>query len=187
MQDDPIGPNPGGLCMCGCGGLAPLAPSTLKNGNVKGQPQRYIHGHNGPRRIPGALYRLEHRGHDTPCWIWNLTTNYAGYGIQSRWKGYSRLAYKALWVREHGPVPDGHQLDHLCRQTDCVRSSHLEVVTPAVNSRRSSRTKLTEAQVIEIRRLSAGGARRIDLAAVYGVDARSISNVCHRVTWKDVA
>lgn len=47
-------PNPSGLCMCGCGGLTPIAPvNSTKKGYVKGAPIRYIKGHNAPRgRLP---------------------------------------------------------------------------------------------------------------------------------------
>lgn len=35
-----------------------------------------------------------------------------------------------------GPVPDGYDLDHLCRNTLCVHPLHLEPVPPAVNVQR---------------------------------------------------
>jgi hypothetical protein len=35
-----------------------------------------------------------------------------------------------------GPVPEGLELDHLCRVTTCVRPSHLEPVTTGENVRR---------------------------------------------------
>lgn len=41
-----IGPNPSGLCMCGCGQPAPIATYTARReGWVKGQPKRFICGH----------------------------------------------------------------------------------------------------------------------------------------------
>lgn len=40
------GPNPSGLCLCGCGEKTPLAPRTSREkGWVRGQPIRYILGH----------------------------------------------------------------------------------------------------------------------------------------------
>lgn len=44
MHDDSSGPNPSGLCMCGCGEATPLAPRT-RRGLVKDQPVRYLNGH----------------------------------------------------------------------------------------------------------------------------------------------
>lgn len=53
--EDPRGYTPpanleAGFCQCGCGGLAPLAPRNEKRkGWSKGQPVKFIHGHNGPK------------------------------------------------------------------------------------------------------------------------------------------
>lgn len=35
-----------------------------------------------------------------------------------------------------GPIPEGMQLDHLCRVRHCVNPAHLEVVTQQENMRR---------------------------------------------------
>lgn len=49
-----------GLCECGCGQPAPIAPfSNKKRGWVKGQPLRFVHGHN---RVPNR-YRFTVHDH----------------------------------------------------------------------------------------------------------------------------
>ena len=48
QKDRPIGPNPSGLCMCGCGRRTKIATkSDRRHGHVMGQPFRFIHGHSG--------------------------------------------------------------------------------------------------------------------------------------------
>jgi hypothetical protein len=68
----------------------------------------------------------------TSCWLWTRGLNNHGYGrFQS---GYAhRYAYECLV----GPIPDGQELDHLCRVPQCVNPAHLEAVTHRVNSLRS--------------------------------------------------
>lgn len=67
-------------------------------------------------------------------------------GAQRSKKGYGAVEYQGrLWfthrlIFEHfvGPVPEGMQLDHLCRNPRCCNFSHLEVVTQAENLRRGN-------------------------------------------------
>jgi len=74
----------------------------------------------------------------TDCWQWIASLTHKGYAlfhVGSKKDGTNRmatahlLAYKTLV----GPVPDGKQLDHLCRNRGCVNPSHLEPVTGSEN------------------------------------------------------
>lgn len=76
------------------------------------------------------------------CWEW--TASFGSHGYGSFWPGKDadgknlpmvtapRYAYELLV----GAVPEGLQIDHLCRNRRCVRPAHLEVVTPGENVRR---------------------------------------------------
>jgi hypothetical protein len=48
-----------------------------------------------------------------------------------------RYAHRVAYERMVGPVPDGLQLDHLCRNRMCVNPQHLEPVTAGENTRRA--------------------------------------------------
>lgn len=74
----------------------------------------------------------------TKCWEWTAHKSKLGYGVM-------RYGPRALGVREAhiiayeiftGPVPEGKELDHLCRNRGCVNPSHLEPVTHHENMRR---------------------------------------------------
>ena len=73
-------------------------------------------------------------GHDfmtTECWLWE-GAKIEGYGIIRR-KGKAIRVHRLIWSAFKGVVPNGKELDHLCRNTLCVRPDHLEAVTHKEN------------------------------------------------------
>jgi hypothetical protein len=77
-----------------------------------------------------------------PCWWWTACINPdTGYG--TFWDGKVLSAHR--WSYEHfiGPIPEGLQVDHLCRVRRCVNPNHLEPVSLAENVRRGSRANQT--------------------------------------------
>jgi hypothetical protein len=75
------------------------------------------------------------------CWMWRGGLTGAGYGVfstGSRPKGTlrSKLAHRYAYELLVGPIATGKHLDHLCRETACVRPAHLEPVSPRDNTLR---------------------------------------------------
>ena len=80
----------------------------------------------------------------TGCWNWQGTITPAGTGygnlqVAGRAQRAHRIAYE-IFV---GPIPEGLQLDHLCRNKRCVNPGHLEPVTAAENKRRDHASRGT--------------------------------------------
>jgi hypothetical protein len=69
------------------------------------------------------------------CWLWTSSLNRYGYA-EMKINGRSRMAHRVAYELLVGPIPDGLQLDHLCRVRYCVNPAHLEPVTSAENTRR---------------------------------------------------
>lgn len=66
------------------------------------------------------------------CWIWTGATNDGGYG-QLRADDRVQYAHRLAYETFVGPIPDGLQIDHLCRTRLCVNPAHLEPVTQREN------------------------------------------------------
>lgn len=68
------------------------------------------------------------------CWLWTASLC-KGYGqIGQGQRGLRPLeAHRASWLIHRGPIPDGTEIDHLCRNRACVNPDHLEPVPHRTN------------------------------------------------------
>jgi hypothetical protein len=175
------------LCGCGCGGEAGVYPRTHSRlGIVKGAPRKYLPNHNRNGRVTDHGFAVEDRRYKTPCHLWLGSFNQHGYGLMKVGRS-SRAAHKVYWEREHGPVPDGLELDHLCKVRGCVRLDHLEPVTHTENVRRSDLAKVTATEVQEIQAAAALGLNKSELARRFGVSRVTITAVLSGTHWTDPA
>jgi hypothetical protein len=112
-------------CECGCGSPAPLASQTdPKRGWVKGQPLRFVHGHN--RR--GKQNSVEHRAKIS-------TSNLGRKGFDSgsshpNWKG-DQAGYEAIhiYLNDHFPKVG------ICDECKHPRRTHYALITGRSYSR----------------------------------------------------
>jgi hypothetical protein len=116
------------------------------------------------------------------CWFWTGQTNRGGYGVHCK-----SVAHRIGWELTRGPIPmdkDKCFVLHTCDNRRCVNPNHLYLGSKKENGRDSSvrkryehrrgesatRSKLTEAQVLEIRRLCAiPGANKSEVARQFGI------------------
>ena len=73
----------------------------------------------------------------TVCWNWTASTN-GRYGVIRTPDRGGQVAHRVMWEETVGLVPEGLELDHLCKNKLCVNPDHLEPVTRAENIRRGT-------------------------------------------------
>lgn len=202
---------PHGYCMCGCGKLAPVAAkNSYTVGWIKGQPKRYVRGHQNRRPLAKRFWeKVDRRGPDE-CWLWIANTNASGYGtvVAAR---HSQLAHRIAWELENGSVPDGLCVLHRCdvnypvgdlTNRRCVNPAHLWLGTvgdntrdmvakgrnyaPRLSGESNPSSKLTEQDVRDIRSLAASGVSRRAIAEKFGISYFHVFNVIRRETWKHI-
>ena len=135
------------------------------------------------------------------CWLWcGGSFTDGGYGL-FHVDGKIVRAHRYSYLLEHGSIPKGQVVMHLCDEPSCVRPTHIQAGTHADNTadmmakRRGKyvvrsgdahpRATLTSAIVEEARQLyRAGGATIASLADRYGVSRTTLGDALRGVTWR---
>jgi hypothetical protein len=108
----------------------------------------------GDSRIP---HRYWEKVTELPngCWQWDGHRSPGGYG-QCKAKALTGqrviVAHRMFYLVLVGPIPDGLQLDHLCRHPSCVNPSHMEIVTARENTLRGTSMVAQNAQKTHCKR-----------------------------------
>lgn len=81
------------------------------------------------------------------CWLWLAAVDWDGYGqFWDKEKRLNKRSHRFAYEVEFGEIPDGLQIDHLCRTRNCCNPLHLEAVTPKVNTLRGESIQAKNAQ-----------------------------------------
>lgn len=122
----------------------------------------------------------------TGCWDWCGKIDKNGYGRKC--VNYKYLgAHRYMYEKFVGGIPRGMQIDHLCQNKKCVNPEHMEVVTPAENTRRAKTTKLTAKTVKEIRNMyKTSDLPQWKIGKLFGIDQSHVSDIVNNHRWVGV-
>lgn len=120
----------------------------------------------------------------TGCWNWLLGKNPKGYGRELR-NGKNGYAHIHSYLDHGGTVPEGFELDHLCRNPGCINPEHLEPVPPRINNRRGKSTKLTQEKVNDIRQryVNPSYGQRVGLMKEFGIGSTQLWRIIKKESW----
>lgn len=158
--------------------------------------------------IDRVMSRIE-RITETGCWIFMGAVNDCGYGIVGkggRGSGNDR-AHRITYSHFTGQIPDGMFVCHHCDVPACCNPDHLFIGTNQDNVRDMRRkgrgsnpprnshvigaahpgSKLSELDVIDIRRRREAGETLQSIADRYAISNPYVLSIVRRQAWKHVA
>lgn len=153
-------------------------------------------GYEITRAAPGAplkwlIAHAWHEGDDCLPWPFGSAETYSAVWLGGRFT----KAHRVMCELRNGPPDDSMMARHTCGNARCVNPNHLIWGTATENSAdraahgtdlkgsASPVAKLTEDQVLEIRRRRDSGEKIDDLAAEFGVSRSNIGLIGQRKTW----
>lgn len=126
-----------------CGAIRLLAHPERANGMCRVCAARVGSQAAAAQAVPaGERFMSFVEAQEDGCWAWRGDLQRNGYGSFTS-RGTSYRAHRFAYEMFVGAIPDGLQLDHLCRVRHCVNPEHLEPVTARENARRAMRTHCT--------------------------------------------
>lgn len=88
---------------------------------------------------------------DEGCWEWQGYIAQNGYG-RFQWEGRESYPHRFAHERFVGQIPEGFDIDHLCRNRRCVNPTHLEAVPRIVNAQRGEHPNVVQGRLGHCRR-----------------------------------
>ena len=138
-------------------------------------------------------------GSPDECWEWQASKKF-GYGKYYRIGGGYDRAHRIAWQMVNGPIPEGLLILHKCNNPACVNFTHLYLGTHKDNARdrtehgvwienrprgsQHGNSKLTESDVLEIRKLYNKGIGSRALGRIFKITKTQILNIVNRRQWK---
>ena len=123
-------------------------------------------------------------GAQDECWLWTMSIGSHGYGQTSYGGKRVRTAHRLAYELTHGPLPAGMHVLHNCDERRCCNPAHMRLGTNEENiadkvarGRTHSTSKLTAAQVAEIKARVEAGEVQAALAREFGVQDSTIVRI----------
>jgi hypothetical protein len=131
------------------------------------------------------------------CWNWTGSFDTRGYG-QIVVCGTLHSTHRIAYILYHGRIPGKLHILHSCDNRACIKREHLRAGTDEENrlekiakkrhdfGENHAKAKLTEVQVLEIRKKHSHGTGVMLLSKEYDVHWNTIHAIISRKTWRHI-
>ena len=132
------------------------------------------------------------------CWEWSggRSHNYGQLRVHEAWGDSPVYAHRVSYLLNHGPIPSDVKVCHTCDNPPCCNPAHLFLGDDLANLRdmankdrcaygeRNGMSRLTESNIIAIRKMKANGIRQSDIAKKFGISDPHVSDIVRGKKWR---
>lgn len=134
---------------------------------------------------------------DEDCWNWTGTRDKDGYGLCKHLK-FQLRAHRVSYLLHRGELDGALEVAHSCDNPRCVNPSHLSLQTRLENMQgcrdrgryrvglNHHMARLTELDVVEIRRLDHAGMKQRDIGIKFDITPGYVSDIVTRKSRRHV-
>lgn len=86
--------------------------------------------------VESRVARLSKVDETSGCWVWGGSKDKDGYGkVRVKFPNgrVAYLAHRMTFMHFVGDIPDGKEVDHICKNTSCINPAHLRLLTHREN------------------------------------------------------
>lgn len=87
-----------------------------------------------------------------------------------------KFLHRIEWEKVNGPVPEGYELDHICRNRGCCNTAHLQLLSTQEHKVKTNRERYAERTDV-IKSAILKGERLMSIAAQHGVTYATVSRI----------
>ena len=134
------------------------------------------------------------------CWEWKGSRHWKWKYGHFKLNGKTISSHKVFYEMSKGKIPEGLLVLHKCDNPPCVNPNHLFLGTNDDNMKdmatkgrsadnqgsKNPKAKLTENDVIQIRKLHKEGVSGAELGRLFGVVKETIYDICSGKRWNHI-
>jgi hypothetical protein len=135
------------------------------------------------RKLQDYIEKRSAMDPNSGCWLWLLSDGSHGYpqGAMYAVTGQrASLAHRLSYLAFKGEVPDGYEVDHVCRNKCCVNPDHLEATTKHANRARQAGKKASAHHTVGDGCTTCGATYRVVGAAIVCPECKKLTQARHR-------
>jgi predicted XRE-type DNA-binding protein len=97
--------------------------------------------------------------------------------------GKLKMLHRIEWEKTHGPIPDGFEVNHKCKNRGCSNTNHMELLTKSEHKSKDNALRYKDrAERVFVHHMKNPDLTQKQLADLFGVTQSAVTKIIRRYT-----